>query len=84
MISRDNARTPMQWDATENAGFTTGKPWLGINPNYTKINVENQKNDRRTPVSAATKRSSHCAKAVPRSHAATSKFRKPAPIRCSP
>ena len=45
MISRDNARTPMQWDATENAGFTTGKPWLGINPNYTKINAENQKND---------------------------------------
>ena len=45
MISRDNARTPMQWNATENAGFTTGKPWLGINPNYTKINAENQKND---------------------------------------
>lgn len=45
MISRDNARTPMQWDATENAGFTTGKPWLGINPNHTKINAENQKND---------------------------------------
>ena len=43
--TRDNARTPMQWDATENAGFTTGKPWLGINPNYTKINAENQKND---------------------------------------
>ena len=45
MISRDNARTPMQWNATENAGFTTGKPWLGINPNYTKINAESQKND---------------------------------------
>ena len=38
--SRDNARTPMQWDATANAGFTTGaKPWLALNPNYTKINA---------------------------------------------
>lgn len=45
MVSRDNARTPMQWDSTKNAGFTSGKPWLGINPNYTRINVENQKND---------------------------------------
>lgn len=45
MISRDNARTPMQWDSTENAGFTQGKPWLGINPNYRKINVASQKED---------------------------------------
>ncbi|MDO4459157.1 MAG: alpha-glucosidase [Clostridia bacterium] len=45
MLSRDNARTPMQWSATENAGFTTGKPWLGINPNYSEINAENQIND---------------------------------------
>lgn len=45
MISRDNARTPMQWDGTENAGFTAGKPWLGINPNYRQINVESQKGD---------------------------------------
>lgn len=37
---RDNARTPMQWNATENAGFTTGKPWLAINPNYLDINTE--------------------------------------------
>lgn len=37
---RDNARTPMQWDATENAGFTAGKPWIQINPNYRKINVK--------------------------------------------
>ncbi|MBO1578902.1 MULTISPECIES: glycoside hydrolase family 13 protein [Bacillus] len=37
---RDNARTPMQWDATEYAGFTTGKPWIGLNPNYKEINVE--------------------------------------------
>ena len=36
--SRDNARTPVQWDATENAGFTTGKPWFTVNPNYREIN----------------------------------------------
>ncbi|AYB00696.1 glycoside hydrolase family 13 protein [Lachnoanaerobaculum umeaense] len=40
--SRDNARTPMQWDASENAGFTTGTPWIAINPNYKKINVADQ------------------------------------------
>lgn len=40
--SRDNARTPMQWDASENAGFTTGKPWIAVNPNYKKINVADQ------------------------------------------
>ncbi len=38
--SRDNARTPMQWDATASAGFTSGKPWLQVNPNYPEINVE--------------------------------------------
>ena len=38
--SRDNARTPIQWTAGENAGFTTGKPWMPINPNYTEINAE--------------------------------------------
>ncbi|MCG7410023.1 alpha-glucosidase [Paenibacillus sp. ACRRX] len=37
---RDNARTPMQWDASANGGFTTGSPWLGVNPNYTDINAE--------------------------------------------
>ncbi len=37
---RDNARTPIQWDATEHGGFTTGTPWLKINPNYPSINVE--------------------------------------------
>jgi len=40
--SRDNARTPMQWDASENAGFTTGTPWIDLNPNYKKINVADQ------------------------------------------
>ena len=44
-INRDNARTPMQWNAKENAGFTSGKPWLTINPNYTRINVENSISD---------------------------------------
>ncbi|MDF2631598.1 MAG: glucohydrolase [Caproiciproducens sp.] len=39
--SRDNARTPMQWNDTENAGFTTGIPWIQMNPNYQKINVRN-------------------------------------------
>ena len=43
--SRDNARTPMQWDATENAGFTTGKPWLKLNPNYKTINAEESLKD---------------------------------------
>ena len=37
---RDNARTPMHWDATPNAGFTTGQPWIKLNPNYPVINVE--------------------------------------------
>jgi oligo-1,6-glucosidase len=36
---RDNARTPMQWDATPNAGFSTATPWLKVNPNYAQINV---------------------------------------------
>lgn len=40
MHSRDNARTPMQWDASANAGFTSGKPWEKVNPNYRQINVE--------------------------------------------
>ena len=42
---RDNARTPMQWDASENAGFTTGTPWIKVNPNHTRINVEAQEAD---------------------------------------
>ena len=44
-FSRDKARTPMQSTDAENAGFTTGKPWLKVNANYTKINAESQMND---------------------------------------
>ena len=43
--SRDNSRTPMQWDATTNAGFTTGTPWINVNPNYTTINAAAQVGD---------------------------------------
>lgn len=42
--SRDNDRTPMQWDDSENGGFTTGIPWMHSNPNYTDINVEREEN----------------------------------------
>ena len=44
-MSRDNARTPMQWSDEENAGFTTGTPWLKVNENYTKINARQQEDD---------------------------------------
>lgn len=43
--SRDNARTPMQWNDEENAGFTKGKPWIKVNPNYKKINAAQQVED---------------------------------------
>jgi oligo-1,6-glucosidase len=43
--SRDNARTPVQWDDTEQAGFTTGTPWLKVNPNYPAINVKQSLSD---------------------------------------
>lgn len=39
-MGRDNARTPMQWDDSPNAGFTTGVPWIGVNPNYVSVNVK--------------------------------------------
>lgn len=41
--SRDNGRTPMQWTAGENAGFSSGKPWLKVNANHTEVNVETEK-----------------------------------------
>ena len=43
--SRDNARTPVQWNDSANAGFTSGNPWLPLNPNYKEINVALQEND---------------------------------------
>jgi oligo-1,6-glucosidase len=42
---RDNARTPVQWDASTHAGFTTGEPWLAVNPNYPQINAAAQHDD---------------------------------------
>lgn len=42
---RDNSRTPMQWDDSDNAGFTTGKPWFGVNPNYREINAQKAMED---------------------------------------
>ncbi len=44
-ISRDNARTPMQWDDSANAGFTTGTPWIKVNSNYKTVNAKQQTND---------------------------------------
>jgi oligo-1,6-glucosidase len=44
-MSRDNARTPMQWDATPHAGFTTGEPWIGVSPNHAEINAAAQVDD---------------------------------------
>jgi oligo-1,6-glucosidase len=44
-MSRDNARTPVQWDSTPSAGFTTGTPWLPVNPDSTQWNVEGQRTD---------------------------------------
>ena len=43
--SRDNARAPMQWDSSSNAGFTEAEPWIKVNPNYKQINAENQIDD---------------------------------------
>jgi oligo-1,6-glucosidase len=41
-MSRDNARTPMQWDDSPQAGFTTGTPWLAVNPNHVEVNAARQ------------------------------------------
>ena len=48
--ARDNARTPFQWDTTANAGFTTGKPWLKVNPNYKTVNVATEEMDPNSPL----------------------------------
>jgi oligo-1,6-glucosidase len=44
-MSRDNARTPVQWDGSPSAGFTTGKPWLAVNPDHVEWNAARQRND---------------------------------------
>ncbi|WP_071461471.1 glycoside hydrolase family 13 protein [Bacillus massilinigeriensis] len=46
--SRDNSRTPMQWSGAENGGFSTGTPWMKVNPNFREINVEAQVNEERS------------------------------------
>ena len=45
ITSRDNSRTPMQWNSSKNAGFTEGRPWIGVNDNYKRINVEVEERD---------------------------------------
>ncbi|WP_408007630.1 glycoside hydrolase family 13 protein [Pseudalkalibacillus sp. A8] len=45
---RDNARTPIQWDDSKHAGFTTGEPWIKVNPNYRVINVSNALNNKKS------------------------------------
>jgi oligo-1,6-glucosidase len=47
-VSRDNARTPVQWDATEHAGFTSGTPWIAVNPDHVEWNAAAQRNDPRS------------------------------------
>jgi glycosidase len=44
-VARDNARLPVQWDSSANAGFTTGKPWMRVHDNYTEINIADQTKD---------------------------------------
>lgn len=64
-LSRDPYRTPMQWSGGTNAGFTTGQPWLRIDRNYSRINVEDEKEDRHSMLSLYRKliefRQSHAA-----------------------
>ena len=49
-LSRDNARTPMQWDSSPNAGFTTGKPWIPLNENFKQLNVALQEENANSPL----------------------------------
>lgn len=69
--SRDNARTPMQWSDAPNGGFTTGKPWLAVNPNYPQVNAASQVDDpaRSTITTVACWK---CAARPPRSSTASS------------
>ncbi len=48
--ARDNARTPFQWNSSDKAGFTTGNPWIKINPNYTEINAEDEDKNPNSPL----------------------------------
>ena len=50
LAARDNSRTPFQWDASPQAGFTTGAPWIRVNDNYKKINVAGQEKDPASPL----------------------------------
>jgi len=50
-MSRDNARTPVQWDGSPHAGFTTGTPWLPVNPDHAEWNAEAQRRDPRSVLS---------------------------------
>lgn len=50
ILARDNSRTPFQWNDSVNAGFTTGTPWLKVNPNYVTINVASEEKDANSPL----------------------------------
>lgn len=50
-FSRDNARTPMQWDSSKNAGFSRGKPWIPVNADFLRVNVERESEDPDSPLS---------------------------------
>lgn len=50
-MARDNARTPVQWDDSQNAGFTSGTPWMRVNDSYKEVNVESQVKDSESPLS---------------------------------
>lgn len=50
ITARDNARTPVQWDDSPHGGFTTGEPWLTVNPNFSEINVAVQQDDPNSPL----------------------------------
>ena len=49
-LARDHARTPLQWDESEHAGFSTGKPWMRVHDNYQQVNVKQQLSDERSPL----------------------------------